>query len=1074
MAFISSAIGLAIDRTLTVMSLLAMIMFAGIVAYVTIPIEADPDVTVPVMVVQVVNEGISPEDAERLLARPMELELRSIEGIDELNSYSSEGYAVLVVEFDSSFDSDKALRDVKNAVDLAKAKLPASAEEPSIREITVADNPILTISVAGGGISDRERHRLAVRIKDEIETITEVLEANLGGTREELLEAVIDPSLLEAYGISNNELFAAVASNNRLISAGFVDTGRGNFSVKIPSVIESAADVLSIPVKATRDGVVTLEDVVTLRRTFKDARRFSRINGLPAVVIEIIKRPDTSIVDVVAEIKMLVEGMRQGFPEGVEVGYITDMSKDAVEQISTLEGNILTAMFLVLMIVIATVGLRSGLLVAFSIPFSFMFAFIVLSLIGYTYNIMIMFGMLLGLGMLIDGAIVVIELADRQLREGKTPKAAYVYASRRMFLPVVASAGTTVAAFLPLLFWPGVPGEFMKYLPMTVLAVLGGALIYALLFAPVLGTMSNRQRPKEEGGAVQLVDEGRFDELGGILGWYAKVLQFSTTHPLRVIGVTAAILAAAVMLYQKANNGTQFFIDAEPSYTLVSVSAKGNFSAAEIRDIVIDVERRVRDVGNIASIYTRTGGGGIWLGSSIPPDSVGFMLIELSDRRGRDLNGFEVEQAFENAIQGIPGIRAEVISVSHGPESGKSIQIQLVGSDLDILTTETRRIRAHLEQMPGIVGVDDTSPLPGIEWQIRVDRPKAAMAGANVSDVGAAIQLITNGLLIGKYRPDDVNDEVDIRIRYPEESRSIFQLDQLRVATNGGSAPISSFIERVAKPKVSTIFRQNGLRVMYIRANTAKDILPSNKLVEIQEWLDTQTLDPSVTLNFRGAYEEDQEAIQFIMIAFTLALMLMGILLITQFNSFYQTLLILSAVTMSTVGVLLGLLITGHEFSTIMTGVGIVALAGIIVNNNIVLIDTFNYLRRENPGWDLQRVIVTTGCQRLRPVFLTTFTTGFGLLPMATGISIDLIGREVEVGGPVASFWVQFASAIVSGLSFATILTLIVTPSLLMAPEAIRHYRARRREKLGKRTVAEMGNEVPTPSVIKGVAPPSL
>ena len=1065
MSSISSAISHIIDRTLSILFLLAALIFAGVVSYSAIPIESDPDISVPVIIVQVINEGISPEDAERLLARPLELELRRIEGIEELNSYSMEGTALLVVEFDSSFEPEKARRDVKDAVDIAKAKLPTSAEEPLVREISIADEPMLTISVAGPGLAYRKRNRLAEDIRDEIETITEVLETNMRGEREELLEAIIDPSLLEAHGISNNDLFATVASNNRLIAAGFVDTGRGNFSVKVPSLIETATDVLSIPIKATRDGVVTLGDVVTLRRTFKDAQGFTRINGLPAVVIEVLKRPNTSVVDVVQKVKALLEALRPGFPEGVEINYITDMSKHTLEQVNSLEGNITTAMLLVLMVVIATVGVRSGLLVAFSIPFSFLFAFTFLNLIGYTYNMMIMFGMLLGLGMLIDGAIVVVELADRQLKDGKTPKAAYVYATRRMFLPVLASAGTTLAAFLPLLFWPGVVGEFMRYLPMTVLAVLVGALLYALLFAPVLGTMISRQGPKQEGN-VQLVDEGRFDELRGAIGWYAKVLHFSTTHALLVIGMAVVLLLGVLGIYGAVNHGNQFFINADPAYTLVSVSAKGNFSAEETRDIMIDVERRLIDVGYIESIYTRSGSS-FWLGSSVPLDSIGSMIIELSDRRSRDLNGFEVEQAFAAALQDLPGIRAEVIALRMGPTGGKSVQLQLIGADLDILVAETRRIRAHLEQMDGIMGVDDTTPLPGIEWQVRVDRPKAAMAGANVSDVGAAIQLITNGLLVSKYRPDDVNDEVDIRIRYPEEYRNITHLDQLRVVTSNGLAPISSFVERIPRPKVSTIFRQDGHRVMYIRANTPEGVLPSVKVAEIQEWLDTQTFDPSISIVFRGSDEDDREAIRFIAIAFTLALMLMGIMLITQFNSIYQALLILSAVTMSTIGVLLGLLVTGLAFSTIMTGVGIVALAGIIVNNNIVLIDTFNYLRRENPGWDLQRVIVTTGCQRLRPVFLTTFTTGFGLLPMATGVSIDLIGRDLEVGGPVASFWVHFASAIVSGLSFATILTLIVTPALLIAPEAIRLHWEGWKGILFKKPVPVQDDTTPAPAFMK-------
>lgn len=1053
-----SLISSAIDRTRTIMSLLAAIMFAGVISYSVIPIEADPDVAIPIIFILIPHEGISPEDAERLLTRPMELELRTLQGVKDLNSYSGEGSATIIVEFDSSFDQDQALSDVRDAVDTAKVKLPSTAEEPVVREVSAADFPIITVSVGGEGVPDRVRFQLARQLKDEIEAIPEVLEARLEGDREELLEAVIDPSQLEAYGISNEELLSAVSRNNRLIAAGSVDTGRGSFSVKIPSVIESAEDVLSIPVKATPEGVVTLEDVVTLRRTFKDAEGYTRTNGAPAVAIEVTKRAGTSIVEVVGEIKSRVALAQIDFPPNIEVTYISDMTPDTVEQIGTLEGNITTAMFLVLVVVVAAVGVRSGLLVAFGIPFSFMFAFIVVNALGFTYNFMVMFGMLLGLGMLIDGAIVVVELADRRLKDGDSPKNAYVYATRRMFLPVLASTGTTLAAFLPLMFWPGVTGQFMKYLPVTVFAVLTGALIYALLFAPVLGAMINRKESSPDNSSGKLIEQGRFAELGGVVGRYARLLKFTTAHPLMVIGITLAVLYGVVQWYGVAGNGSQFFTDVEPNFTGVNVSARGNYSAEELREIVTDVEQRVMRVGEIESIYTRTGGGGISFGpGGTTPDRVGSLFIEMTDRRERDANGFEMEVAYEAAIQGIPGIRTEMNPMNMGPPVGKEIQIQVIGKDLELLTKETRLIRRHLEEMDGLTAVDDTAPVPGIEWQVTVDRPKAAMAGADVSSVGAAIQLITNGVLVGKYRPDDVDDEVDIRVRYPEAYRGISQLDSLRVSTAQGQVPISSFVERAAKPKVSTIFRQNGERVMYVRANTQAGVLPNDKVDEIRQWLATQSIDPSIDIVFRGANQEQEEVVQFIGVAFSMSLILMGILLVTQFNSFYQALLVLSAVVMSTVGVLLGLILTGYAFSAIMTGIGIVALAGIIVNNNIVLIDTFNYLRRENPGWELQRVIVTTGCQRLRPVFLTTFTTGFGLLPMASGVSIDLIGREIEVGGPVASYWVQLASAIVSGLSFATLLTLIVTPSLLIAPQAVgqqlqrvKNYLQRRKTGYGK------------------------
>ena len=1031
-------------RTRTVLSLLVAIMFAGIVSFLSIPVESDPDVSVPVIIVQIPHEGISPEDSERLLVRPMELELKSIEGVDELNGYAAEGLATLVIEFDSSFEPDQAVQDVREAVDRGKVKLPSTAEEPIIREVSASDFPVITVSVGGQAVNERTRLQSARYLKDAIEGVPGVLEAKISGAREEVLEAVIDPVQMQALGISAEELLSSLRRNNRLIAAGNVDTGRGSFAIKIPSVIESAEDILSIPIKANAAGVISLKDVVVLSETFKDATSYTRTNGQPAIAIEVSKRAGESLVDVVAGVRAVVEAVRLDLPRSVQIDYIADQSPQTIEQISTLQGNISTAMFLVLTVVVAAVGFRSGLLVAFGIPFSFLFAFIFVSALGYTYNFMVMFGMLLGLGMLIDGAIVVVELADRKMAGGATPNAAYLAAARRMFWPICASVGTTLAAFLPLMFWPGVTGQFMRYLPVTVFAVLAGSLLYALVFAPVLGGLLSQSRSKKGDDLAGVGPDFNYGGLSGLTGVFGRVLSTATHHPVWVLVITLSLLVAITRWYGVAGNGAQFFVDVEPSFTGVSVAAKGNYSASEMRDLVTDVEQRVVGQGDIQSIYTRAGGGGVGSpGSGQTGDEIGFMFVELTDRFSRSRDGWAVVQSFQDAITGLPGVRAEIKEQERGPPVGKDLQIQLQGQNLEQLAIETKRVRAFLESMPGVIAVDDTAPVPGIEWEIKVDREKAAMMGADVTSVGSAIQLMTNGVLIGRYRPDSVDDEVDIRLRYPQANRGFSKLDELRVATRDGQVPISSFVSRTPQQKVSTIFRQNGQRIMYVRGNAAPGFLPEALVAEVETWLTTAPIDPAIKIRFRGANEEQAKTLSFIGSAFTLSLMLMGILLVTQFNSFYQTFLVLSSVVMSTVGVLLGLILTGQPFSAIMTGVGIVALAGIIVNNNIVLIDTFNELRQSHPDWSLRQTATHTGCLRLRPVFLTTFTTGFGLLPMASGVSIDLIGRSVEVGGPIASFWMQLASAIVSGLTFATLLTLIVTPAMLALPEVLGEIRTR-------------------------------
>ena len=626
------------------------------------------------------------------------------------------------------------------------------------------------------------------------------------------------------------------------------------------------------------------------------------------------------------------------------------------------------------------------------------------------------------------------------MAEGLNARDAYRAAVDRMYWPILASTATTLAAFLPIMFWPGVAGQFMSYLPITVFAVLFGSRFYALLFAPTIGALIGKSSAADK-TYLQNLEGGDPLKTGGITAIYARVLTFAVRSPIIVFFTSISTLIVIVMAYGEYGKGVEFFTGVEPSQTQVQVFARGNSSPAELRDVMLDAESRIREVGHIKGIVTQSGSGNsLGGGQQSAPDLIGTIFIEMTDRRDRDIDGFEVENQYRDSVSNLPGARAEVVTIEQGPPVGKAIQLELSGDDLEVLFAEASRIRNYMENtMEGLIDVDDTAPVPGIEWEIVVDRARAAMSGANMTEIGTAIQLMTNGVFMGDYRPTDSEEEVDIRVRYPAEYRGLEQMDTIRINTaNGDLVPISSFVTRVAKPAVSAIQRVDGERVVYVRANAAPGLVADNKVSELEIYMEENPPARGVVYQFRGANEEQADSAAFLGQAFTLALALMAILLVTQFNSYYQALLILSSVLLSTAGVLLGLLITGQTFSVILTGIGIVALAGIIVNNNIVLIDTFNHLRAEHKDWSLENVIVQTGVQRLRPVFLTTFTTGFGLLPLAMHISVDLIGAEVEVGGPITSQWVGLSSAIVHGLSFGTILTLVVTPAMLALPDRLR------------------------------------
>jgi multidrug efflux pump len=1038
MNFIETAIG----RTRTTLSLLAVMVLAGIMARAALPIANDPHVDLPLFYVGVVHEGISPEDAERLLVQPMEIELRKLEGVVELKSTAAEGMASFFIEFDVSQDLDKALSDVREAVDSARAEIPATAEEPFVNELNADDFPMLQINFIGENAGEREIYQAALALKEQIETVPAVLSADLQGHREEVLEVIIDPDALNAYRISAEELVAILQRNNRLIPAGTMELENGRFAVKVPAVVERAEDVLALPLRSSLDSVVTLQDVASVRRTFKDRSSFARYNGQKTISISVKKRSDANVIDTVEDVLDIVEQARATTPGGIQMIVSQNQAEFASVQVSELEGNILTALALVMVLVVAAMGFRSGLVVGLGIPFSLLFSVTIIYLLGYTFNFMVMFGMLLGLGMLIDGGIVVTEYANRLMGEGMDHKRAYAESVKRMFWPVTASTATTLAAFLPMLFWPGVSGQFMGYLPVTVFTVLIGSLLYALLFGPVLGTLFGKpsMHSAEAARTQQVLETGDPTALPTLTGQFARFMTLVCHRPILTLGIILSLLFSIFWAYGKYGVGTIFFSNADPQFIQVSVLGRGNFSAHEVRDLVLEVESEVLQVPGIRFVNTQTllpgttDGG--FMGSS--SDRIGSIFIELVAESQRQIGGNAVMREIRDRTEGLAGIKVEVQPLEKGPPVGKPIQIEFTSRERSLLEPAMARVRAHLDTLPELVDIDDSAALPSIEWRIEVDRRQAALYGADVSSAGLAVQLVTNGVKVGEYRPDDAEDSVDIRVRYPQADRGITAMDELRISTDQGMVPLSNFASIQPAPGVDALKRVDGLPVELIRADVRDGVMADRMVQEIEAWLQQQSFDSALTIRFRGANEEQADSMAFVSAAFTLALALMFILLVTQFNNFYQSALILLAVIMSTAGVLLGLLLLGNPFSALLTGVGVVALAGIVVNNNIILIDTFNHVRRQNPELDVRAVIVRATAQRLRPVLLTTVTTVFGLMPLAAGYSVDLTSRTITAQGEMAMFWAPLSQAIVFGLSFATLLTLIATPAMLALPHRLR------------------------------------
>jgi multidrug efflux pump len=1154
----------AAARARMVLAFIALSLLAGGMAYVGLPKEGEPDIEIPAIFVSVPFPGISAEDSETLLVKPMETELSDLDGLKSMSATAAEGYAGMALEFEFGWDKTKILADIRSAMNNAEAQFPAGADQYSINEINFSEFPIVIVNLTGQ-VPERTLLRVAKNLQDRIEGIDAVLEAGLAGQRDEMLEVVIDPLRLEAYNVTAGELIGVVTNNNLLIAAGEVDTAQGTFSVKIPSSFDEPQDVYNLPVKTNGDRVITLGDLATIRLTFEDRLGTARFNGVNTVALQVVKRKGFNLIDTAALVEEAVEAERASWSpelqEAIQVGTSNDQSRNVASMVSQLEGSVLTAIALVMIVVLAALGTRPALLVGFAIPTSFLLCFALLAVMDITISNIVMFGLILAVGMLVDGAIVVVEYADKRIKEGTGPMHAYVEAAKRMFWPIISSTATTLCAFLPMLFWPGVPGQFMGMLPVTLIFVLSASLVVALVYLPVMGGVTGRMsrmfgnvsdtlrarlpwvvRAALVLPAIMIVFTGAMltlnpgyltgeavqtsglgDSLPGmivfLLGAFAlsitigaakiereaktikagyrrspfgHFMHFIAGNPIMPLVTVAAVVFTVISIfgyYGANNNGVEFFVESEPEQAIVYVRARGNLSLEEKDALVRQAEDIVLAHPGVITAFAFAGDGGLNTdasGASTPSDTIGQVQLETipwEDRAGiAELDGDVVLAELQEQLNTIPGIETEILAQSRGPASGKPVHLRLKSDNWDDLIAATNTARAQFEQTPGLITIEDSLPLPGIDWQIDVDVEKAGRFGADVATVGAMVQMVTRGILLDTMRVDSSDEEIEIRVRLPEQDRVLSTLDSLKVRTNQGLIPLSNFITRTPVASLAQIDRIDQKRYFDVKAGVATglttltmdgeniavvrivsdeasgmdryavqtllgdmtsarltDLVDAGNISEtplnaneriatLTDWLDTNPLPASIEWEWTGDQEEQAESGAFLQTAFAGALGLMFIILLAQFNSIYNSILVLMAVVMSTAGSLVGMLVMDQPFSIIMTGTGIVALAGIVVNNNIILIDTYQEYSRYMPKTE---AITRTAEDRIRPVLLTTITTMAGLAPMMFGLSLDFMNGGYSIDSPTALWWKQLATAVVFGLGIATMLTLVFTPSML-------------------------------------------
>ena len=1019
----------AFSRSRVAVMALVMILAVGAFAYVSIPKESNPEVPLPLFYVSTGLDGISPGDAERLLLEPMEAEFGSIEGLDSMKSDASEGFASIQLEFTPGGDNDEALDKVREAADRAQGDLPDDARDIVITEINTALFPIIT-AIISGPVPERTLNGLAEDLQEKIGGLDTVLEAEIGGQRFEFLEVLIDPTVFQTYNLSFDELINQIQRNNRLIAAGAIETGAGRIVLKVPGLIESLRDVMAMPVKVRGAAVVTFEDIATIRRTFEDPSSFARINGQPALALEVTKRTGANIIDTVAEVRAVVEEMRVDWPDNVEVTYLQDQSKQVKDMLSDLEANVIAAVILVMIVIVLALGLRSAILVGLAIPGAFLAGVIALWAMGYTMNIVVLFSLILVVGMLVDGAIVTTELADRKLQEGAPARDAFAFAAKRMAWPIIASTATTLSVFFPLLFWTGMVGEFMKFLPITVILTLFASLFMALIFIPVVGGLIGKRQPQtaKQKAALHAAESGDPRHMGGFTGFYVRILEWAILRPGATVLLALALLLGGFGLYGQFGKGVTFFPSVEPDFMQVQVRARDNFSIFERDALVRAVESRLLAYDEIASIYARS----VMSAGQGDEETIGTLQLELTPwdtRRTAAEIGVDIRQS----VSDIAGIDVQVQTESGGPSAGKPVNLQITARDPDLQTKAVAQVRDIMNRLGGFTDVTDTRPVPGVEVSILVDRAEAARFGADVSLLGQAVQLLTQGITVADYRPDDIDGSMDIRVRFPRQERSLAELGGLRVPTSSGLVPISNFVTFEPSERTGVIRRIDEKRVTTIEANVAPGYLVNDQVIALTSALTDADLPDGVEFSFAGEAEDQQESMVFLMGAFVAAIFLMFVILVLQFNSFFQAFVVMSAIVFSIAGVLLGLLVTGRPFGIVMGGIGVIALAGIVVNNNIVLIDTFNDLKKS--GRSPLEAALRTGAQRLRPVILTSVTTALGLMPMVIGLNLNFFTREVVYGAPSTQWWTELSAAIAGGLVVATVLTLVVTPAMLILGE---------------------------------------
>lgn len=1040
---------LAIKNKVAVYILIAIIIVVGWTSYSSLPREASPDITIPLIIVSVPYIGVSPIDIEGLVTQPLERNLKGLKDLKQIASVSKEGLSTIRVEFNTGVDIDEALRRVRDKVNSTRSQLPTDILEPVVTEINLSEFPIMYVNV-GGDVGLARLKRIVEDLQDRVEGIPGVLRADISGGLEPEVQVNCDVYRLAAYQIGFDDVVNGIKNENLSIPGGTIDDGRRAFVVRVPGEFKTVKPLEDLVIKIQNGKPIYVRDVAEVDYSFEDKKSYARLGGDEVVSLGVRKRAGENLLRIADEVKKIVNEKEKTLPAGIGLTVSNDQSVHIKRQVRELENSIMTGMVLVVLSLFMFFGFKNSMLISTAIPLSMFIGFIVLSLSGITLNFVVLFSLVLVLGILVDDAIVVIENIYRHQHEyGLSPADAASRGTSEVAVPVATATITTVAAFVPLLFWPGIVGDFMWFLPMTLIITLGASLFVAYVISPVQGAQwinykkeirkvkQNLEHPrwwKKYNPVTYLyhkVDEKVFPYLQN---QYVAVLSWTLRRKGMTISLAVSFLVLIIVLFGLFNTGVEFFVNVEPSQLSVKVDAPTGTSLDVTNGIVKTLEERFAHVSGRKDIEFLAASAGsssdIFDFGGQGTSNKGSIALNFYDKKRRVQSTFITLDEIRKSTGGVTGADIRVAKQEMGPPVGPPVSIEISGDDYGQLAALSAEIRSRIKSIPNLFDIKDDYDVGKPEIEVIVDREKAGLLWTNTGQIAGTIRSAISGAEASKYRVGE--DEYKIRVRLREDQRtSLEDIEKVHVTFMNRrglliSIPISAVADVRKTSGVSDIRRKDQKRVITVTGEVEGRVA-SEVLEDVKAGLGDLKLPTGYTLKFTGKDEEQKKAEQFLTTAFLVTILLVFLILVTEFNSIKVPFVIMLSVILSLIGVFIGLLVTRMPFSVVMTGVGVVSLAGIVVKNAIVLLDFVKKKREE--GLPLEEALIQAGRVRLRPVMLTAVTTVLGILPLATGFDFDWRELHFIVGAESAAFWGPLGVAIIFGLTVSTFLTLVIVPT---------------------------------------------